>query len=601
MSVSYTLKPANPQAHLFDVTLEATDLDPTGQLFELPNWIPGSYMIRDFSKNIISIQASVDGKPIELIKVTKSSWQAPKGVTSIKLDYVVYAWDLSVRTAHLDNEHGFFNGTSVFMSVAGQENEPLKLVLQAPEHEQFKDWEVASTLTAVKTNTAGFGEYSVVDYDELIDHPVEMGTFERIEFEACGVPHEIILTGVYHTDNDRLIKDLKIICEAEIRFFGEPAPVERYVFLIMVVGEGYGGLEHRASTALLITRDHLPIPGDDSVNDKYLSFLGLCSHEYFHTWNVKRIKPAVFVPFELQAESYTKLLWFFEGITSYYDDLFLVRTGLITHEQYFDLMSKTITRIQRGSGRLVQSVTDSSFDAWNKFYKQDANAPNAIVSYYAKGALVSLCLDVEIRKATNNEKSLDDLMKLLWVRWLDTENGLQEREPEQLASEIAGKDLSAFFNKALYTTDELPVEEALNYLGVNVHWRARTSTSDAGGGMVPSDDTVALWLGANVDGGAGRVQVTHVFKGSAAEQAGLAPGDVIVAINELIVSAADIAGLLERHKGGASLPLHYSRHGALKCTTLPLSAAVIDTCSLSRNTDQPTLWPLAAPVNHSHS
>ena len=610
MSVSYTLKPANPHAHLFNVTLDATELDPSGQVFELPNWIPGSYMIRDFSKNIISIQASSNGETVALVKIDKSSWQAPAGLTSIKLDYVVYAWDLSVRSAHLDNEHGFFNGTSVFMSVAGQENQPLKLFLQAPDGEPFKQWEVASTLSAVHVNNAGFGEYSATDYDELIDHPVEMGTFERIEFEACGVPHEIILTGEYHTDNDRLIKDLTAICEAEIRFFGEPAPVERYVFLVMVVGEGYGGLEHRASTALLITRDHLPIPGDDSVNDKYLSFLGLCSHEYFHTWNVKRIKPAVFIPFELAAESYTNLLWFFEGITSYYDDLFLVRAGLITNEQYFDLMAKTITRVQRGSGRLVQTVTDSSFDAWNKFYKQDANAPNAIVSYYAKGALVSLCLDAQIRKATNNDKSLDDLMKLLWARWLATGKGLLEREPEQLASELAGKDLSAFFQKALYTTEELPVEESLQYLGVDVHWRTRTSASDVGGGKVPGDTNLENdgkaaesakprplpWIGANVDGGAGRVSVTHVFKGGAAEQAGLAPGDMIIAIDELIVSAGDIPGLLERHAGSSqSLALHYSRHGVLRNAVLPLTSAAMDTCSLSHTASQPILWPHVVP------
>ena len=618
MSVSYTLKPVDPHAHLFEVVLQATELDPSGQLFELPNWIPGSYMIRDFSKNIISVDASSNGEPVGLEKISKSSWQSPKGLSSIRLVYRVYAWDLSVRSAHLDNEHGFFNGTSVFMSVAGQENQPLQLQLLAPDGESFKRWRVASTLTAVHVDEAGFGEYSAIDYDELIDHPVEMGTFERIEFDACGVPHEIILTGEYHTDNDRLVRDLKTICEAEIEFFGKPAPVERYVFLVMVVGEGYGGLEHRASTALLVTRDHLPIPGDDSVSDKYMSFLGLCSHEYFHTWNVKRIKPAAFIPFELAQESYTNLLWFFEGITSYYDDLFLVRSGLISTEQYFDLMAKTITRIQRGSGRLVQSVTDSSFDAWNKFYKQDANAPNAIVSYYAKGALVSLCLDAEIRKATNNEKSLDDLMRLIWSRWLETGNGLQEREPEQLASEIAGSDLSAFFERALYSTEELPVADSLNYLGVDLHWRTRKSVSDVGGGRVAgavpvqsqrsagedvgvttsnskpvfAEKNVAPWIGANLDGGAGRVSVTHVFQGGAAEQAGLAPGDTLIAINDLIVSAADVPGLLERHASTDSLVLHYSRHGVLRQTSLLVSSAVADTCSLTRNSNQQSLWPV---------
>jgi len=599
VSVSYTLKPVNPEAHQFEVTLKATDINPAGQLFQLPNWIPGSYMIRDFSKNILSIKAQGDGHAIALQKQGKSSWLAPAGLKEIELTYLVYAWDLSVRSAHLDNEHGFFNGTSVFLSVAGQENQALHVELLKPDASRYKEWKLASSLTVVNVDDAGFGHYSASDYDELIDHPVEMGTFERIEFEACGVPHEVILTGEYNTHNERIASDLKIICEAQIRFFGEPAPMDKYVFLVMVVGEGYGGLEHRASTALLITREHLPIKGDDSVNDKYLSFLGLCSHEYFHTWNVKRIKPAVFVPYQLEEESYTQLLWFFEGITSYYDDLFLIRTGLISHEQYFDLMAKTITRIQRGSGRLVQSVTDSSFDAWNKFYKQDANAPNAIVSYYAKGALVSLCLDAQIRKATNNEKSLDDLMKLLWTRWLDTGAGLQEKEPELLASEIAGTDLSVFFEKALYTTEELPVEQSLEYLGVDVHWRSRKTVSDAGGGSHKPADSKSSepkpesrpWLGANVDGGAGRVLVTHVFNGGAAETAGLAPGDMIIAIDNIIVSASDIPELLNRHVDDASLTLHYSRHGVLRTAQLPILMAPKDTCSLSAKTDVEVRWP----------
>jgi len=608
VSVSYVLKPSHPEAHEFDVTLTATDLDPAGALFQLPNWIPGSYMIRDFSKNILSVEAHADGKPVDLAKKDKSSWLAPAGLERITLKYRVYAWDLSVRSAHLDNEHGFFNGTSVFLSLVGQENLPVSVELQAPDGEKYQQWQVATSLPADKVNTAGFGRYSAADYDELIDHPVEMGTFERIEFDACGVLHEVILTGRFHTDNNRIARDLKTICEAQIRFFGEPAPVDRYVFLVMVVGEGYGGLEHRASTALMVTRDSLPIVGETSVNDNYLSFLGLCSHEYFHTWNVKRIKPAKFIPFRLEQESYTRLLWFFEGITSYYDDLFLIRTGLISQQQYFDLLAKSITRVQRGSGRLVQSVTDSSFDAWNKFYKQDSNAPNAIVSYYTKGALVALCLDAEIRKATSDAKSLDDLMKLLWSRWLETAQGLGEREPEALASEVAGKDLSAFFDKALYSTEELPIDSSLQYLGVDVHWRTRKSASDAGGGSHKSDDgedshegasaaniaKQAPWLGANINGGAGKVNVTHVFAGGAAQLAGLAPDDVIIAVDNLIVSAADIPDLLQRYATAESLCVHYSRHGVLRTTQLPLLEPVLDTCSLSCDDEKSLPWLGAA-------
>ena len=589
MTVTYTLVPESPEAHIFKVTIDVDDPIPDGQHFSLPNWIPGSYMIRDFSKNIVSLAAFSHGQPVQLHKLHKSGWCTEAGLDHVRLEYTVYAWDLSVRTAHLDNEHGFFNGTSVFVMADGHEHDTHSVNMLAPHANVCANWQVATSMTATDVNQQGFGVYTSADYDELIDHPVEMGTFERIEFSACGVAHEVILTGEYHTDNQRIAADLKTICEAQIKFFGEPAPVDRYVFLVMVVGNGYGGLEHRASTALLITREHLPAPGDETVSEKYLSFLGLCSHEYFHTWNVKRIKPAEFVPYKLDAESYTRLLWFFEGITSYYDDLFLVRTGLITPEQYFDLMSKTITRVRRGAGRLVQNVTDSSFDAWNKFYKQDANAPNAIVSYYAKGALVSLCLDAEIRRATNNEKSLDDLMQLLWQQWLQTGKGLGEREPEQLASKIAGTDLSAFFQHALYTTDALPLEQSLQYLGVEMQWRARKSTSDSGGGKEGIDENIdALpWLGANVNGSV----VTHVFAGMAAEQAGLAPGDTLVAIDRLTIDGDDVPDLLKRHANSKNVMVHYSRHGVLRESVLPIMGAPVDTCSLKAIKDQPVLWP----------
>jgi len=582
-----------PEAHIFSVTLTVTKPDPAGQRFELPNWIPGSYMIRDFSKNVLAIDASSNGQAVALQKLDKSSWQAPAGLDAIELSYTVYAWDLSVRAAHLDNEHGFYNGTSVFLSVCGQKNSPVVVEMLAPDGDHYQRWNVATAMRATKVDKRGYGWYEAADYDELIDHPVEMGTFDRIEFEACGTPHEVVLTGEFHCDHDRIAKDLKTICEAQIKFFGEPAPVDRYLFMVMIVGDGYGGLEHRASTALLVSRDHLPSPNLDKPDDKYISFLGLCSHEYFHTWNVKRIKPAVFVPFELAAESYTQLLWFFEGATSYYDDLFLVRTGLIGSDEYFDLMAKAVTRVQRGTGRTIQSVTDSSFDAWNKFYKQDANAPNAIVSYYVKGALVCLCLDAQIRKVTNNTKSLDDVMRTLWSNWLATQNGLGEREPEKIASEIAGIDLQAFFERALYSTDELPLEESLHSLGANLHLRPRKSISDTGGGK-PDAEPATPWIGANIDGPAGRITVTHVFNGHAAEQAGLASGDLIVAINNMVIGAGAVPDLLQRHAKSQSLSVHYIRHGVLREAKLPVLMAPSDTYSITGREEDTAAW-LASP------
>ena len=586
MTIEYTLGISDADAHLIDVQLSVSSPDPEGQVLQLPNWIPGSYMIRDFSRNIVTIVAQSNGKAVALTKINKSTWQAPAGLTQLTVTYRVYAWDLSVRAAHVDRTHAFFNGTSVFLSAAGFESEEHRVHLQRPANDEAGHFEVATTLPTVDADDAGFGWYKAVDYDELIDHPVEIGAFKRLSFDACGVLHEVVFTGACHFDEQRVIDDLKRICEYEIGFFGEPAPYSRYVFLVMVVDAGYGGLEHRSSTALMITRNNLPVSGNAEVSDKYLDFLGLCSHEYFHNWNVKRIKPARFVPYELQAESYTQLLWFFEGMTSYYDDLILVRSGLIDTKRYLGVLSKTLTRVQRGAGRTTQSVTDSSFDAWHKFYKQDENAPNAIVSYYAKGALVALCLDSLMRQHTDNEVSLDALMHTLWQRWLDNGQGIGEQEPQALVASLIGNDsLTDFFNAALYGTDDLPLEDTLAYLGVQLEWMTRLSADDVGGTRKTSKAATAappsLWLGASVRDASGGVVITQVMNGSPAERAGLAANDVLIAMGGFSVSKSEIEGFLERFSDQATIAIHYFRLGQLHQSELAIETAPKDTAVLS--------------------
>lgn len=608
MTIHYTIKPVHPEAHLFEVTLLVCQPDPAGQCFSMPNWIPGSYMIRDFARNIVQLNATASGQAVVLEKLGKSLWRAPENLSELMLKYRIYAWDLSVRAAHLDKLHAFFNGSSVFLSVDGQENSQVTVEIKAADGDAYKTWRVATTLPSKKTDKAGFGIYKAENYAELIDHPVEMGTFERVVFTACGVTHELVLTGYYRTDTDRIVADLARICEHHIRFFGEPAPVNTYCFLVTVVAKGYGGLEHRASTALLISRDNLPVPGDNEISDSYLQFLGLCSHEYFHTWNVKRLKPARFVPYQLQAESYTRLLWFFEGITSYYDDLALVRCGLITDDRYLSLLSKTITRVYRGSGRLLQTVTDSSFDAWHKFYKQDENAPNAIVSYYTKGSLIALCLDAELRKTSQGGQDLDKLMVTMWRQWLVDGEGLAETQPEAVAAELAGTSLDRFFNGALYSTAELPLDDALNTLGITLAWRRRNSVTDTGGATQlvagegnktaisttgqqarpgSADDcagdltrATSPWFGANLAEHSAGARITHVFSSSAAEKAGLAAGDVVIALDRVSVVADKVDEYLQRYAGEASVSVHYFRHGLLAEAELPVQAAVADTSNL---------------------
>ncbi len=584
--IAYKVSISDAAAHLIDVELQIDTPDPGGQVLRLPNWIPGSYMIRDFSRNIVQIAALSQSGPVALVKLDKSTWQAPAGLTQLTIHYRVYAWDLSVRSAHVDRTHAFFNGTSVFLAVAGQEEDTHEVQFDRPAHDTEETFELATSLPSANVDAAGFGRYVAGSYDELIDHPVEQGAFRRLCFDAAGVPHEVILTGACHFDEQRVIDDLTRICEYEIEFFGRPAPMDRYLFMVMVVDAGYGGLEHRSSTALMITRENLPVVGDDKVSDAYLNFLGLCSHEYFHTWNVKRIKPARFIPFDLRAESYTQLLWFFEGMTSYYDDLILVRSGLIDHKQYLSVLAKTLTRVQRGAGRLTQTVTESSFDAWHKFYKQDENAPNAIVSYYAKGALVALCLDALLRDSSDNAKTLDTLMKLMWSRWQETGRGLEEDEPQQLAATLVDSDLSQFFDLALYSTQELPLEKSLSSLGVSLQWRSRTSSVDAGGVVEGSDAEggqsarVTPWLGATVADAPGGVRVAQVMSGGPAEKAGLAGGDLLIAMNKLSVSMNDVEKHLARHADMAEIDVHFFRLGQLHQGVLPVEPPPQDTADL---------------------
>jgi predicted metalloprotease with PDZ domain len=568
-AIHYTITPQDPAAHLFAVTLTVASPDLQGQVFALPAWIPGSYMIREFARNIVQIRAECEGKKIALNKLDKHTWQAAPCDGPLTLHYEVYAWDLSVRAAHLDQTHGFFNGTSVFLRVTGQENKPHVVDIRRPDGEEYKAWRVATALPELKARRYGFGTYVAAGYDELIDHPVEMGTFELATFKAHGVPHDVVITGrVPGLDMARLTADLKKVCEAQIALF-EPrskrAPMNRYVFMTMVVGDGYGGLEHRASTALICSRADLPVQGRKEMSDGYRTFLGLCSHEYFHTWNVKRIKPAAFAPYDLQNETYTPLLWLFEGFTSYYDDLMLVRSGVIDGAAYFKLVAKTLNGVLRGSGRTKQSVAESSFDAWVKYYRQDENAPNAIVSYYTKGSLVALALDLTIREGTKGRKSLDDVMRVLWQRYgrdFYSEAGLSgrgvtESEVETIFDEVTGLKLKRFFDRYVRGTDDFPFAKLLAPFGVTP-------------GDNRKDAKPSLNIRTTRDGN--DCKVANVYEGGAAHQAGVSAGDLLIAMDGLRVSATNLDTLLARYRVGDSVVLHAFRRDELMAFTATLAA-----------------------------
>jgi predicted metalloprotease with PDZ domain len=576
----YTIRPLDPAAHLFEVRLTVAVPDPAGQVFAMPAWIPGSYMIRDYARHVVAARAESDGREVALRKLDKSRWQAAAVERALTLVLEIYAYDESVRGAHLDLTHAFFNGTCVFPAVAGQESFPCIVDIQQPEKPVGKKWRVATSMRREEAAQYGFGTYQVADYAELVDHPVEIGELTIGEFEVNGVPHAIAIRGKTRVDMGRLCHDLQTVCEQHMSLLGVPADLDRYLFLLHAPGTGYGGLEHRWSSANICGRDNLPARGDEGVSDLYRTFLGLVSHEYFHLWNVKRMKPAAFTPYDLAQETHTSLLWVFEGVTSYYDDLALVRSGMIDANSYLELLGQTITRVQRGGGRRRQSVAESSFDAWTKFYKQDANAANAIVSYYAKGSLVALVTDLKLRAETDGRVSLDDVMKAAWQRWGNTGEGMPENGFEDLCVEVAGFDIRDFLNAAVRGTGELPLESLLHSYGIELHMRRSQGAKDKGGKPGNNGNTPDVWLGADLGESNGRLRFKVVHNGGPAELAGVAPDDELVALDGLRVTATDAEARTRRYKPGDKTELSVFRGDELMTLRLKWAEAPADTCYL---------------------
>jgi predicted metalloprotease with PDZ domain len=524
----YRIEAADLHAHLYGVTLTIQN-PAANQRVSLPVWIAGSYMVREFAKQITGISARQNKRHVSVHQLDKATWAVEcEAGQPLTLHYQVHAHDDSVRTAWLTPQRGFFNGTSLCLQVHGQADAPHQLELVADSFNvrgAASKWQVATGLTPVKTDRQGFGTYVAANYDELVDCPVEMGTFWSGSFKACGIEHRFVVAGATPAfDGERLLRDSQKICETAIRFWHgnkhSATPHKNYVFMLNAVADGYGGLEHRNSTALICNRADLPrhIGNDGSAKDAkqsdgYTTLLGLISHEYFHTWNVKRLRPAEFARYDYTQENYTELLWFFEGFTSYYDDLLLRRAGLIDDAQYLKLLNKTINQVLQTPGREVHSVAQSSFEAWTKYYRQDANSPNLTVSYYTKGALVALCLDLTLRQhgVKNHSVSLDDVMRALWARCCTGKHNGPMTEADVLAvlKELTGRSWATEFKAWVHGTRDLPLEKLLAHHGVKVQHD-------------PAQLAQRLGLRVAEDHS---VQIKTVLNASAAHKAGFAPGD----------------------------------------------------------------------------
>jgi predicted metalloprotease with PDZ domain len=509
--IAYDIAVHDAHAHLFRITLRIAN-PAAEQRLSLPAWIPGSYLVREFARHLSALEASQGARAVTLTQLDKATWLAHcDGRSTLTVTCLAYAFDTSVRAAFLDARRGFFNGTSLCLRVEGREAEPHRVTLRKLP----AGWQVATALPAQAVDAAGRGVYEAADYDALVDHPVELGRFWRGRFEAGGVPHEYVVAGALPDfDGARLLADAQRICEAQIVFWhgARRPPFARYVFLHHLVDEGHGGLEHRASTALISPRRDMPALGKPESSEGYVNLLGLISHEYFHTWNVKRLRPAEFARIDYTRENYTGLLWFFEGFTSYYDDLFLLRTGRIDAARYLRLVARTVGAVLSTPGRQVQSVAASSFDTWVKYYRADENTPNATVSYYTKGALVALALDLTLR--AEGRGSLDDVMRALWAA--SGGGPIDEARIGAALQQVGGRPYAGELAAWVHGTGELPLQRLLEAAGIA--WSEEAATLAQRLGLRVSESALT------------GCKVSHVLRGGAAERAGLAPGDELLAV-----------------------------------------------------------------------
>lgn len=561
-AIRYRVSMSRPHSHRFLVEAEFPPADETLTVC-LPVWTPGSYLVREFSRQLDSVTAAtLDGRALPVTRVDKRSFRVWAKGEAVRFRYFVYANDLSVRTSHLDGSHAYFNGATMFLYDDARRGREHRVCIDAPD-----GWRIFTALGQE-------GEDFVArDYDELVDSPFEAGPHTPIEFTASGVPHQLVVWGSPEPDRARLASDLARICETAAALFGGlPGELRRYLFLLYLVDKGRGGLEHKASSALLMPRFSF-----NSVRG-WEDFHHLVAHEYFHLWNVKRIKPRALVPFDYSQENYTRLLWAFEGGTSYYDMLLTRRAGLSSPSRYLMRLGEALTTLHATPGRRVQSLEEASLQSWIKNYRPDEHTPNSAVSYYLKGELVCWLLDLTIRRDTQDERSLDDVMRRLWQRYGDG-RGVPENGIEAVASEVAGTDLSSFFQRSLRSTEELDYS-VLAHVGLEPRFRVRESGSDRGGTAPRSRESrPRAYLGAN-HRSSGTISV--VYDGTPADEYGLYPDDEVVALDGFKVDGSSLGPRIEDHAPGDLVTLTVFRRDVLTQVPVRLGEKPQDAVYLAR-------------------
>ncbi|WP_266365959.1 M61 family metallopeptidase [Tellurirhabdus rosea] len=552
--ITYILSMPKPQTHYAEVEMRlvasdaVTNVKKNGYVdVKMPVWTPGSYLIREYAKNVEGFRALVNGKPVKADKIRKNTWRIFTNQEAITIQYQVYANELSVRTSHVDADHGYFNGASIFLFVDGLRSQPHRVVVNP-----YTDWKKVSTgLPAVpgQANT-----FEAPDFDVLVDSPIEVGNQKTFRFTAAGVPHTVAMFGETTYDEQKVAADLKKVCETATSVFGEQ-PCKDYTFIVHHTPTGGGGLEHLNSTTLQVTRNAYSRP------ESYQGFLSLAAHEYFHLWNVKRLRPRALGPFDYENENYTTQLWVAEGITSFYQDYILRRAGLIAPDAFLKITASEITRIENQPGNRVQSVAESSQDAWIKYYRPNENSVNSIISYYDKGAVLGGLLNLAILSATNGQRNLDDLMKSLYEEYYKKQKrGFTDEEFEQAASRVAGRNMSDFFRKYVFSTD--PIDYNAFFAPVGLRLDDVSTTKNA------------VFLGATTRVVDGRHFVTSVRRDSPAWNDGINVGDELVSLNGT-KPGPDLNSALGSFKPGDAVSIQVSRNGlprtlSVKLATNPL-------------------------------
>ncbi|MBK9518001.1 MAG: M61 family metallopeptidase [Anaeromyxobacter sp.] len=553
----YRLSFPAPQTHHLHVALE---LEQPGDGLELalPVWTPGSYLVREFARHLEQVEASDEtGCPVPVVRLDKHRWRLDAGAAArVTVRYRVYANDLTVRTSHVDQSHAFLSPAGVFLAARGRETGPHRVEVALPP-----GWRVATALEGGPTH------FTARDYDELVDSPLEIGEHEAASFQALGREHQVVVWGRGNHDLARLVRDVQRIVEAHGAFWGS-LPYRRYVFVVHLTGKGRGGLEHLASSVLLVPRLGF------GSRQGYEDVLGLVSHEFFHLWNVKRLRPAALTPYDYGREQYTRLLWWFEGATSYYEQLTLVRAGLLPPARHQEALGRLFTTLWRTPGAAKTSAEESSLLAWVKLYRPDENTANSTVSYYVKGELVALALDLALRRAG---ASLDEVLRQLYAR--HAQGGVPEDGVERVVAELVGAEAAALLFDQL-VRGVGPLEPDLELVGLRLRRRPARGPDDKGGKPArPEDGPPHGWLGAELSSGP-RLAVTSVREGSPAWLAGLTADDELLAEGGFRLDRAGLAERLEERGPAGALRLTLFRRDALHEVEVPLGAPPEDTAWL---------------------